>query len=300
MQISLLESQTTELANDISSLHKSIDEKSASLSLSQKEVQLVKELLLDTEEESKMLSEQTQTLSKELTNTKSKISQLNSFVKDAKSKHDLDTNYIEIKDAQIVQLQKVLLLKKRDYQRVLEDLNITKIKIKNLTGIKISVVQKLKEQLGDSIKIDSQSGALAFSSNILFNQNKSELKAGAKKELSRILGRYIDVLLNDPKMRRYIDLITIEGHTNSDGSYLYNLNLSQQRALSVMHFLYERYPKNRKLFRRYLSASGRSYAQPILDANNEEDKDASRRIEIKFRIKSEDTVRELMNYLDKR
>ena len=101
-------------------------------------------------------------------------------------------------------------------------------------------------------------------------------------------------------MRHYIDLITIEGHTNSDGSYIYNLYLSQQRALAVMSFLYEQYPKNRKLFRSYLSASGRSFAEPILDKNKKEDKNASRRIEIKFHIKSEDAVKELMSYLNER
>jgi chemotaxis protein MotB len=36
-----------------------------------------------------------------------------------------------------------------------------------------------------------------------------------------------------------------------------------------------------------------------LDKNGKEDKDASRRIEIKFRIKSEDAVRELESFLNR-
>ena len=37
-------------------------------------------------------------------------------------------------------------------------------------------------------------------------------------------------------MKKFIESITIEGHTNSDGTYLSNLALSQQRAHAVMQF----------------------------------------------------------------
>lgn len=300
MQISMLKTQTDDLKDEISILNLDIKKKASKLTLSEKEMLLLKELLLESEEEANMLRYKIDIINKELDGTKSEISQLQTFVKNADARHELDSSFIKIRDEEIAQLEKALLLKSRDYQRVVEDLNITKMKIKNLTGIKISVVQRLKKKLGNSIAIDPKTGSLRFSSNILFTQGKAELKPSAKKELSRILGKYIDVLLNDSKMRRYIDIITIEGHTNSDGTYLYNLDLSQQRALTVMRFLYKQYPKNRQLFKRYLSASGRSFSEPILDKYNKEDKDASRRIEIKFRIKSEDAVKELMNYLNKK
>lgn len=293
LMISRLESETSELKDDISLLNLNIQTKASKLSLNDKELQSLKELLLASEEDANMLGFKIDILNKE-------ASQLKDHINNANARHELDSTFIKIRDEEIAQLEKALLLKARDYQRVVEDLNITKIKIKNLTGIKISVVRRLKKKLGNSIEINPQTGALSFSSNILFTQGKAELKPSAKKELSRVLGRYIDVLLNDAKMRRYVDLITIEGHTNSDGSYLYNLDLSQQRALAVMRFLYKQYPKNKKLYKKYLSASGRSFAEPILDRNNKEDKDASRRIEIKFRIKNEEAVRELMNFLNKK
>jgi len=300
MKISMLRTETDDLKDEISILSLDVNTKASKLTLTEKEMQLLKELLLESEEEEDMLRYKIDIINKELDGTKSEIAQLQTFVKNADARHELDSSFIKIRDEEIAQLEKALLLKSRDYQRVVEDLNITKIKIKNLTGIKISVVRRLKKKLGNSIAIDPKTGSLIFSSNILFTQGKAELKPSSKKQLSHILGKYIDVLLNDPKMRRYIDLITIEGHTNSDGSYLYNLDLSQQRALAVMRFLYKQYPKNSNLFKKYLSASGRSFAEPILGKNNKEDKDASRRIEIKFRIKSEDAVKELMNYLNKK
>ena len=93
--------------------------------------------------------------------------------------------------------------------------------------------------------------------------------------------------------------MSIEGHTNSDGSYLSNLQLSQQRAHAVMQFLYESNIIDRNLLSTYVNSSGRSSADLILDSNGNEDKDASRRIEIKFNIKNEEAIKEIQNYLDK-
>ncbi len=299
LQIALLESQNTRLNDTILSLGSQISQKAEALALSVAEMESLKNLLLENEQDSEILRYSNESLSNDLNNSKAEIAQLQSFVTDYNRRHVIDSNLIQLRDDEIAQLEKALLLKKRAYQQVVEDLNITRTKIKSLTGIKIKVVQRLKEKMGNSIKIDPQTGALRFSANILFNQGEFILKPEAKQELSRILGTYIDTLLNDTQMSQYIDTITIQGHTNSDGSYLYNLDLSQQRALAVMSFLYQEYPQNRKLFEKYLSASGRSFSDPILDNNNTEDRDASRRIEIQFRIKNEEAVKELVNYLNK-
>ena len=284
MQISRLQSEVDDLKGEILSLKNDIEIKSAKMSLTQKELDEIKALLLATNNELE-----------ECNATKNKLAEKNSLYQSMLAKQE---NTIHLKNSEIAQLQKALLLKKQEYQKVVEDLNITKLKIKNLTGIKVTVVKALKEKLKDSIQIDPKSGAVRFSSNILFNQNSATLKPKAKKELKHLLGKYVATLLDDPKIRKYISTIIIEGHTNSDGSYLYNLNLSQQRALAVMEFLYKEFPKKRPLFRKYLTASGRSYAEPIYK-NGKEDKQASRRIEIKFRIKNEEAVKELMNYINK-
>ena len=78
-----------------------------------------------------------------------------------------------------------------------------------------------------------------------------------------------------------------------------NLLLSQQRALAVMQFLYESNIVDKKLLSTFVNSSGRSSADLILDKKGVEDKDASRRIEIKFNIKNEEAIKEIQNYLDK-
>jgi len=258
-------------------LNKYIATKIEEIALNKEEIQKLKDLIFDYELKEKDLNSK------------------NDLLNQALEKKD---NILILKNEELAQLENTLLIQSKEHQKLVEELNITKVKIKNLTGIRIKVVKKLKEKLGKSIQIDPKSGAIVFSSNILFTQGSFTLKENSKKELSSVLKKYIDALLFDKNIKKYIDRVIIEGHTNSDGSYLYNLELSQKRALEVMKFLYQKYPKDSDTLREYISASGRSYANPVIK-NGVEDKDASRRIEIKFRIKNEKAINELKNFLGK-
>jgi len=255
-----------------------LDGISNSLSLKNVEVGKLKDLILDYERESN--------------ESKAKIEEVErNLVK--------GDNILILKDEEIAALGAKLLEQSKAHQMLVEELNITKVKIKNLTGIRIKVIQRLKQRLGSSINIDPQSGAIRFSSNILFNKGDFKLKQSAKNELKEVLKNYIHTLLFDDEIKKYIDNITIEGYTDTDGSYLFNLALSQKRALEVMKFLYTSDSQNKEIYSRYLSASGRSYSNLIYDEYGKEDKDASRRIEIKFRIKNEKSIKELEKFLNR-
>lgn len=257
-----LENEKTELSNQLSKSNETIN-------LNNEELQKLKDVLLGYE-----LKDKDQTT--ELENRQ---------------------NQITLKDSELTVLVNKLLEQEKAHQRTVEEFDITKAKIKTLTGIKINVIKKLKEKLGKSINIDEKSGAIKFSSNILFDQGAYKLKEESKKELNGVLKNYISTLLEDKEIRKYIHGITIEGHTNSDGSYLSNLQLSQQRALEVMQFLYESNTINKELLNKYVSSSGKSSSELIYNKDGSEDKDNSRRIEIKFIIKNDEAVKELQNYL---
>lgn len=267
----LLKKIEDEKSNLISRLSKS-DE---ALALNNQELQKLKDLLLNYELKEKEQLEINNVLTNELTNT---------------------LNTVTLKDEELSVLLNRLLEQDKAYQKTVEEFDITKAKIKSLTGIKINVITKLKEKLGKSINIDEKSGAIQFSSNILFDQGAYKLKDESKKELNKVLKKYLTALLEDKEIRKYIHGIIIEGHTNSDGSYLSNLELSQQRALEVMQFLYESNTINKDLLNQYVSSSGKS-SSDLIFKNGVEDKDASRRIELKFIIKNEEALRELQNYL---
>ena len=197
--------------------------------------------------------------------------------------------------AKIAFLLEQVSAKEARYDELLRDLNVTKNRIKNLTGIRVKVISELKDKLGGSIAIDPNSGALKLSSSVLFDKGKAELKEEVKDELRVTLEKYFDVLLNDPQISKNIDQIMIEGFTDSDGSYLYNLELSQRRAYAVMDFI-NSYNKDARL-QKLLVASGRSYNELIM-RDGAEDKDASRRIEIKFSISNKDAINEIEKFLE--
>lgn len=276
-----------------------------------------KEELIDKNEILNSLNTLVKKLEDEKTELSSQLNQSNETVKltneelqklkdlivgyEAKDKEQLEANgklamQITLKEDELTAIANKLLEAEKNHQKTVEEFNITKDKIKRLTGIKLNVITKLKEKLGKSINIDEKSGAIKFSSNILFDQNAYKLKDSSKKELDMILKKYISALLEDKEIRKYIHGITIEGHTNSDGTYLSNLQLSQQRALEVMQFLYESNSIDKELLNKYVSSSGKS-SSDLIYKDGVEDKDASRRIEIKFIIKNEEAVKELQNYL---
>jgi len=203
----------------------------------------------------------------------------------------------KLNNKKVLELLKALDEKETKYDKLLAKLQAQKAKIKSLTGIKLKVIAELKSALGKKINIDKESGSLRLSSNILFDKGSAILKDRAKAELKSSFINYVDTLISNPNISKYIDKIIIEGHTDSDGGYLYNLGLSQKRAYAVMNYLLTLDYIKKHNIKSKLVASGRSYLDPI-KVNGVEDKDASRRIEIKFRIKNEDAMYEIERILD--
>jgi chemotaxis protein MotB len=182
------------------------------------------------------------------------------------------------------------------YRYIATELTKTKEHIQKLTGVKSQVIMKLKQKLGNKIKIDPKTGSISIPGDILFGQGEYQLKDSAKEELRVVLGEYLEVLLTDQEIKKNIDRIIIEGHTNTDGDYLYNLELSQKRALEVMNFIFQLKPNIQNDLREYVTASGRSYSDVII-VNGQEDKYASRRIEIQFRLKNDGAISEISRLL---
>jgi len=209
--------------------------------------------------------------------------------------HAKDT--VKIKDEKLLSLLSSMGERKTKYDDLVANLQKQKAKIKSLTGIKLQVVTSLKKALGSKINIDKKTGSLKLASNILFSVGESTLKDEAKVELKKAFEEYIGTLVTDKKIKPHLDKIIIEGHTDSDGEYIYNLKLSQDRALAVMEYLLTLDFSTKHNIKPLMIASGRAYLDAITK-NGIEDKEASRRIEIKFRLKNEDAMHEIEKVLD--
>ena len=205
---------------------------------------------------------------------------------------------LKLKDYELLGLLRSLEAKKTKYDTLVAKLQEQKAKIKRLTGVKIKVIAELKYSLGDKVEIDPQSGSLRLSSNILFDKGSAKLKNSSKKELKKVFINYIGALTSNKNIRDQLDRIVIEGHTDSDGKYLFNLNLSQQRAYAVMNYLLTLEFTKKNNIKPLLVASGRSFLDTIYDEKGVENKNASRRIEIKFRLKNDDAMNEIERILE--
>jgi len=205
---------------------------------------------------------------------------------------------LKLQDEKLLKLLQALDEKETAYDALIAKLQKQKAHIKNLTGIKIKVIAALKDALQDKVQIDPKSGSLRLSSNILFDKGSAKLKESSKKELKKLFIDYIGALMSDRYIKEHLERIIIEGHTDSDGGYLFNLELSQKRAYAVMNYLLSLDFTKKNNLTPLLVASGRSYLDTIKDANGKEIKSASRRIEIKFKLKNDDAMSEINRILD--
>ncbi len=115
------------------------------------------------------------------------------------------------------------------------------------------------ERVGEGIQI-------TFDSGILFDVNKTDLKAQAKanlKDVARILGDYDKTEL------------LIAGHTDADGADDYNQSLSERRADSVKAYLVERGVAPARLM-----TIGYGETQPVADNASASGKAQNRRVEV--------------------
>ena len=183
-------------------------------------------------------------------------------------------------------------------------LNDQQKELDRIAGIRSDLVKALRSEFSDSslnVKIDEKTGAITFDAGVLFDVSDSELKEDGKEFINRFLPKYCSVLLSDD-YREYVSEIIIEGHTDTNGSYIYNLELSQQRAFSVAKYCLTESngiisSDQEDMLRTVLTANGKSYSDPIYQENGKVDMAASRRVDIKFRLQDEEMIDEMMDIL---
>lgn len=177
-------------------------------------------------------------------------------------------------------------------------------------AVRDSIIRDLRRLGNETIVVDTVTAAVRMSDAVLFDQDQYVLKPEGERVLGVFAEQYIPVVMNNGRYRDHLREIAIEGHTNDDGSYDYNMGLSQRRAYAVMEYFLQvtRDPAAREFLERYLTARGRSYSRVICrnrevgpafpeDCPTGVDKAASRRIEIQFRLDDEEVVREVKSLM---
>lgn len=187
---------------------------------------------------------------------------------------------------------------------IIKSLEIEEMKetLDQIMGVRAQLVSDLKEEFGDSnlgIEMDEKTGAIIFNTEILFEYDEDKLKAESFQFLDEFVPKYLDTLL-ESGYEDYIAEIIIEGHTDRDGTYLYNLELAQKRAYSVASYILgDDFPyKNiQDHLKEKLTINSKSYTDYRTDEGGNYSAQDSRRVEFKFRLKDEEILQKTREIL---
>ncbi len=204
-------------------------------------------------------------------------------------------SYADLMSAMLMVFALLLTLVILDYRELLE---AKEKQIEEIISIKVEIIKSLTEAFQESdlqISVDQETGAIRFPGNILFETNSSTISEQGQEFLELFIPKYLEILLQE-RFQNDIATIIIEGHTDNIGTYMYNMDLSQSRAYSVLQYIYSDdfpYFSEKETAQRFLTVNGRSFSQPLFNKAGEYDPDASRRVEFLFRLKDDEAIREI-------
>ncbi len=181
-------------------------------------------------------------------------------------------------------------------------LNSQQQQIDELLGVRTDIIRELSQSFSANqiaVKVNAATGDIVLDSQLMFETGSDTISAAGQAELSKLIPVYLSVLLR-PEYKPYVAEVTVVGHTDSKGSYLFNLELSQNRALQVATYclqLPQLSAEQRALLQDIITAKGRSFSDRILNADGTENMDASRRVEIQFRLKDSEMIQKMNDIL---
>ncbi|MBL7713885.1 MAG: hypothetical protein JNL01_00370 [Bdellovibrionales bacterium] len=169
------------------------------------------------------------------------------------------------------------------------------------------------------VKADAQTGTITlfFDEAFLFGNDQAKVEAATQAKLKKIIPIYSEELFGDEETRREVEKINIIGHAspryggkyikpdeNLPEAYYHNLQLSANRAINIVKYIFGRDFGDFKFktdFRARVNAQGASFSQPIshrdpASAKNDPeygkcghyDCKRSRRVVISFELKGDE------------
>ena len=175
----------------------------------------------------------------------------------------------------------------RSPQEVTNILNDIKAK-----GNMVNINQDFKDVFNkvDGIEIMPDSvGSIRFypsnGSDKMFESNSAVMLYNLQNRIGAIGKKFVSRAIELKKEGKNILEIRIEGHTDTDGTFLHNMTLSSSRAFAVYKYIHDNCGldnEERKFVEDYMISVGYSYAKTVKDEFGKESKDKSRRIEFKI------------------
>lgn len=170
-------------------------------------------------------------------------------------------------------------------------------KLEELSDAQVESIVKKKENLmedlakafndaGIKVTVDEESGELAMDASVLFGGDSAELTVDGKAFLNKFVDAYTSIIFSE-KYEGFVSKTVVEGHTApvSGSTYESGLPLSEERAENVKNYCVsaETGIDTSKLAAN-LEAVGYSNSRPVIDADGNIDRAASRRVSFRFII----------------
>ena len=291
------ESEVEAQSLTLTDMQSALENQAAMLSTKESELDAAQITLSQSQETLTSAQKQLEEQRKQLEEQQTQLTNQQTQLADQQNLLSQQESELEARDAALLSNQEKL-----DKQTKLMDEQ--QKKIDQIIGVKAELIEDLNQEFAENqinVNIDPQTGAIVLDSSVLFAFRESELTPEGEQILYEILPVYCEVLLSE-QYADYVAEIIIDGYTDSQGDYLSNLELSQNRAFAVASYLHMISgafldPNSQKVLQEKLTANGRSESNLILDENGQEDRDASRRVEVKFRLKDDEMIQELSDVL---
>ncbi|NOY07135.1 MAG: OmpA family protein [Chlorobi bacterium] len=136
---------------------------------------------------------------------------------------------------------------------------------------------------GGKVKSAAASDEVALDSTALFVVHFDFDKANIRSDAARVLDKVIAILKEEPETEVYLD-----AHTDDMGTELYNLRLSRKRGAAVV-----RYFAAHGINRSRCKVTAHGEVLPAIPNQTEEAREKNRRVEIRFRIHSSASERDM-------
>ena len=172
-------------------------------------------------------------------------------------------------------------LAEEEAARLAEEARLAQAEVKDLASYRSEFFGRMRQILGNREGVRVVGDRFVFSSEVLFPPGSADLSAGGREQIARVAATLSEVADEIPDEIDWV--IRVDGHTDRTGvgansDYADNWELSQARALSVVHYMTRElgFPPNR------LAATGFGEFQPVATGNSPADYAANRRIELKL------------------
>lgn len=169
--------------------------------------------------------------------------------------------------------------------------------VKRYDQIKTQLYIDLQEEFKEDLTvwratIDSTLCVRFQEPSMLFDEGDDKLKQNFKGILDDFFPRYIAVLMR-PQYKDNIEEIRIEGHTNSNGGYFSNMELSQNRTRAVLQYCLNMMSEDDIDWAKALITANGLSSSHLIMKDGLEDKEFSRRVEFRVRTNAEKQLEEI-------